>query len=246
MKDYSSVDFCGDFHSHSIASIHAYNTIFENIARAKELGFSFLAITDHGIGFPDGPVLDYFNNLVALPRIYNGVTVLRGVEANIMDGSGRLDMPETTFRRLDVVIASIHRQTFSDCGFDACTEAYLGVSRNPFVKIIGHCGTAQFKFNYERVIPVFGEYGKIVEMNTHSFICRKDSYENCKEIMSLCKKHGVRIAVNSDAHVITEMGLFSEARAMLSELDFPVELIVNASKENANSYFESQGFDFRI
>ncbi len=240
------VHFIGDFHCHTIASIHAYNTIFENVERARELGFLYLAITDHGIAVPASPPIEYFDNLEALPRKYRGVTILRGCEANILDRSGRLDMPEETLKKLDINIASLHTVTFADRGFDACTEAYLNIAKNPYIDIIGHSGTNMFKFDYEQVVPVFKKYGKIVEMNTHSFICRKDSYLNCREIMRLCKKYESPIMVNSDAHVITEMGEFEEAREMLKDLDFPVELVINASKESTNAYFEKKGFDFRI
>ncbi|MDY0371847.1 MAG: phosphatase [Bacilli bacterium] len=228
----------GDLHCHTIASVHAYNTIFENISRAKELGYKVLAITDHAIAVPASAPIEYFDNLIALPRKYQGITILRGCEANILSGDGEIDMPIETLRKLDIVIASIHTVCYDFKNYKDCTHAYEVVASNPLVNIIGHSGTTQFPFDYEKVVPLFAKAGKIVELNTHSFICRKDAYDNCKRIMSLCKKHDCRIAVNSDAHVITEMGNLDEARKMLEDLDFPEELIINANETNMKTYLD--------
>lgn len=108
------------------------------------------------------------------------------------------------------------------------TRAYLKLAENPHVDVIGHCGDERFRFDYERVIPVFGREGKIVEINNHSFAIRPGSAENCREIALLCKKHGVRVVVNTDAHFAMEIGQVPQALAMLESIDFPEELVVNA------------------
>ena len=44
-------------------------------------------------------------------------------------------------------------------------------------------------------------------------------------------KHDVRIAVNSDAHTCYAVGEIAPALAMLEEIGFPEELILNATTE---------------
>ena len=44
------------------------------------------------------------------------------------------------------------------------------------------------------------------------------------------------IVVDSDAHFETEVGCFDQALAMLREIDFPQELILNASEQRLNDY----------
>lgn len=240
------MNIIGDLHCHTIASVHAYNTIFEMIGHAKAIGLKVVAITDHGIAVPVSAPIEYFNNLIALPRMYQGVVVLRGCEANIMDYDGRLDMPEETMDQLDLVIASMHNACIQPGTKEDHTRAYLAVAQNPYVDIIGHAGTSCYPFDYEAVIPVMQQQGKVFEINTHTFICRPDSLKNCRRIASICKECGCPILINSDAHVITEMGIYAEALQMLQEIHFPEELILNGSSENMNHYLEKLGIDVRI
>ncbi len=231
-----------DLHCHTIASVHAYNTLRDNINAAKRLGLSALAITDHGIGCPDGPLLSYFENLNSLPRRVEGLDLLKGVEANIMDMEGNLDMPRQLLGKLDIVVASFHSTCVKPSTAEDHTNAYLNIALNPDVDIIGHSGTPEFLYDYERVIPIFREYGKIVEINAHTFICRKKSIPNCKRIIELCKKYEVPVMVNSDAHSEFEVGLWSEAIEMLTESNFPDSLVVNANEENLERFFHHIGY----
>lgn len=92
----------------SLASSHAYSTVTEVARQAAAMGMLAVGCTDHGIGIEDAPHLWHFLNLRILPPYIDGVRVLRGVEANVMDFTGRLDMPEEAFQRLELVIASMH------------------------------------------------------------------------------------------------------------------------------------------
>ena len=94
-----------DFHCHTLASSHAYSTVAEVARQAAAMGLLAVGCTDHGIGIEDAPHLWHFLNLRILPPYIDGVRVLRGVEANVMDFTGRLDMPEEAFQRLELVIA---------------------------------------------------------------------------------------------------------------------------------------------
>lgn len=226
-----------DTHCHTVASTHAYSTAKEMIDAASVMGLYAIALTDHGRAMPGSPGRWFFKNLVVIPRVVNGVRVLRGAEANVIDYDGTLDMPDVTLQELDWVIASMHREPLSGPrDIDACTNAWLGVCRNPNVNVIGHCGMETFKFDYERVIPEFGRAGKIVEINNNSFLVRPDAIPNCKRIAKLCKKHGVSVVVNSDAHFYTQVGHVEKAVALLSEIDFPEELILNADSKRFEAY----------
>jgi putative hydrolase len=85
-----------DLHTHSIASGHALSTIQENAQAAAKKGLEILGVTDHGPQTPGGPHVYYFYSLFALPDFLEGVRILRGVEANIIDGQGNLDLLEVT------------------------------------------------------------------------------------------------------------------------------------------------------
>lgn len=229
----------GDFHCHSLASVHAYSTIGENIEAAKVKGLKALAITDHAIGTEDSPSLSYFENLPSLPKVVDGVRVLTGVEANIMNFKGEVDMPVETLKKLDIVIASYHTSCTTPGTVQQHTESYLQLAKNPYINIIGHAGTENFAFDYEKVVPVLGEAKKVFEINDHTFKCRKKSISNCITIAKLCKKYGFRIMVNSDAHSKYDVGSCDNAFAMLEDIKFPEELIININEDRIAEYLNS-------
>jgi len=220
-----------DLHTHTLASDHAYSTLMELITEAANKGLKGIAITDHGPALPDAPCMMHFNNLKSIPRMVNGVLTLRGVEANLIDFEGNLDIPQNLLSLLDWVIVSIHADCFEAGTVEEHTRAWLGVVRNPLVDVIGHPGNGDYMFDYEQVIIEAKKYNKLIEINNHSFIhgVRMGSVANCPEIARLCKKHQVSVVVNSDAHFATQVGTFDSAFALLEKVDFPPELILNSS-----------------
>lgn len=228
-----------DMHCHTIASTHAYSSALENIKSAKEKGLYAIAITDHAENIPGAPGTWYFNNLTVIPKTVEGVKVLKGVEANVLNIKGELDVPLNLKAPLDWVIASIHDVAFTGKhGLEECTETWLNVCKDPRVNVIGHSGMATFAYDYEKVIPEFGRNGKLVEINNSSHHSRPGSEANCKKIAQLCKKYNVSIIVNSDAHFCTQVGSFDNALELLKEVDFPEELVVNANINQLNNYLK--------
>ncbi len=94
-----------DLHTHTVASGHAYSTVKELAEKAAVKGIKLLGITDHGLRMPGGPNAYYFSNLIELPDHMEGIEILRGVEANIIDHLGRIDMPKGILERLDLSAA---------------------------------------------------------------------------------------------------------------------------------------------
>lgn len=221
-----------DLHTHTIASTHAYCTLLEMADAAAQKGLKAIAMTDHGPGMPDGPHPWHFGNLRTLPPYIKGVRVLHGVEANIMDYEGTLDIEERYQEELDWVIASYHDPCRLPGTVEQHTRSYLKLAENPYLDVIGHSGTGSYAYDYEKVIPVFKAKGKLVEINSHSFAGREGAKENCRTIALLCKQYEVPIVVNSDAHSVFTLGDLSDALAMLSEIAFPLELVVNRTLDN--------------
>ncbi len=230
-----------DFHTHTVFSPHAYSTVTENAAAAAKCGMLAMACTDHAGATPDSGHHWHFTNMKCLPPTIEGVRVLHGMEANVIDFDGTIDASPKMRRQMDLVIASMHESSMPQGSVEEITRAWTAVAADPEIDIIGHSGTPCYAFNYETVVPLFGQHGKVVEINEGSFRVRRDSYENCKRIALLCKQHGVRIAVNSDAHFHTHVGQFDNAIALLTEIGFPPELIVNNSRESLDAFFEEKG-----
>lgn len=229
-----------DTHCHTVASTHAYSTILEMAAFAHKRGLTAIAITDHGPKMPDGAHEWHFANLRCLPKYIEGVRILHGAEANVLDYDGNIDLSERYQKELDWLIASCHDPVVKPGSIEENTAMYLNLAKNPNVDVIGHSGSELFKYDYERVIPVFGERGKLVEINAHSASARAGAKKNCIEIAKLCKKYSVPIVVNSDAHICFSVGDLDDATDMLASIDFPEDLIVNRSLDTLAEYIRKK------
>lgn len=227
-----------DTHCHTIASPHAYGTISENIAAASKRGLKALAITDHGPALPDSPHFWHFTNMRVLPRKVNGVILLRGVEANIMDTQGGLDLEEDCLENLDWVIASFHKQSFLVSTFARHTEALVRMAYNPHVDLFGHLDAPEYPFDVREVVKACKENGKFVEMNDSSSRIRTGGEEICRKIAIECMVQGVGVVMNSDAHCPWDIGKISTIAALLESVSFPEELVLNSKVENIINHIE--------
>lgn len=231
-----------DVHTHTIASGHAYSTLTENAKAASEKGIKVLGTTEHGITMPHSPHIWYFGNFKVLPRQMYGVTMLYGVEANIVDYNGTLDMDDFSLGKLDIVIASIHDEVYKLGTAEENTRAFINVIKSGKVDIIGHLGNPGVPVNFEEVVKCAKENDVLIEINNSSFTTsRVGSSGNCKEIALLCKKHKATLIINSDAHYCTLIGEFNEAVSMLESIDFPEELIINKEPKDLLARLKKKG-----
>ena len=223
-----------DLHTHTNCTAHAFDTAEVMAAAAAELGYKALALTDHASAMPDSPHIWHFANWSAMPRTLHGVAMLYGAEVNVMDTKGGLDLPQEILRRQDWVVASIH----SPCipGLLTRREAdrlWLAVAENPFVDCIGHSEQEHYRYDYDLVTRAFARNDKVVELNGNSFQVRTDGIPNMRALLKACLDNGCRVALDTDAHSVRQLKENMTALfALIDEIGFPSELIVNASKEN--------------
>ncbi len=234
-----------DLHTHTIASTHAYATVTEMTEEAGKLGLFALAITDHARTMPGAPGPFYFESLSILPEYFKGVRLLAGIEANICDYDGNLDVEQRLQNSLDWIVASMHMPTLKGKpSVEKCTNAYLKLAENPNVNVIGHSGSEYFKYDYDTVIPKFAKEGKLIEINDSAFRYQKDCLENCVNIAKLCKKYGARICVDTDSHFTHTLGRAYKTLEILRDIDFPEKLIVNTNVDNLKSYFDEKNISY--
>lgn len=232
-----------DTHTHTVASGHAYSTLKENAQEAFAKGLEAFVCADHGPAVPGcAPGFTFSSVLSHVPEVIEGVRVFRGVELNILDFDGTVDVEPKYLTGIDFGIASLHGVTYKSGSIEQNTQAMLCALSLPYVDVIGHPGNPNYPIDKERFVKEVAKSNKLVEINSHSFLVREGSEPNCKEIANLCKKHDVRIVVSSDAHICYHMGEFSRAVALLEECNFPEELVVSANLERFLGYLkEKQG-----
>ncbi len=219
-----------DVHVHTIASIHAYSTIRESIAAAKERGLALVGISDHGPALPGGTQEMYFRNFKVIRNKDFGIGVLMGAELNITDFGGSTDLREDTMRRLDYAIASLHDLCIHPGTAEENTRALIGAMKNPHVNIIGHPDNPQYPVDFDALAKAAKEHHVLLEVNNSSYLSegtRKGSDKKAAELLRACREQGTAVIMGSDAHIDLDIGNHTASRNILEQAGFPEELIIN-------------------
>ena len=202
-----------DLHTHTIASGHAYNTLYEMAQSAAEKGLALYGCSEHAPAMPGSCHKFYFSNFDVIPRVIRGIPVLMGTELNILDHTGRVDLEDHYLQKIDYAIASLHTPCIDNHGtVSDYTNAYLGVMENPLIHII------------------------------HSLApnsSRKGARENYEQLLTACMRYGTSIIIDSDAHCENDVGNHEMAHRLLADLHFPEELVVNTSLSKAAAFIPS-------
>ena len=238
-----------DIHTHTMFSAHAYSTIEENVYWAAERGLQVLGSADHLSSMVTACPNDlrsyqFFINQDIWPRIWSGVLVLRGAEADIVSLDGSLfgeDTPVTldiagdsysrqhslfdrVTRNLDYLVASVHNPQFAEGATLAqTTEMYINALEHPKVFMLGHTGRSGVPFDIDEVLLAAKAKHKIIEINNHSLEHGVDTehWAVCRKIAERCAELSVGIGVSTDAHIGMAIGKLDHARKMLDEAGFP-------------------------
>lgn len=235
--------YLSDLHTHSIVSGHAYSTLLENINYCAEKGIKILGTSEHAPTMPGAPHYWYFGNMKVVPRVINGITILRGCEANILDIDGSLDMTDESSRNLDYMIASFHEPVFKPKSKEENTAAILNVmDKYDKVEILGHLGNPNYELDYEAIVKKAKEKNIMIEINNSSLLgsSRVGSDVNCKKVALLCREIGTKVILTSDSHINTCIGVFNKGIELLEEIQMPKELVMN-DPEKLIAHLKSKG-----
>ena len=223
--------YLSDIHAHSIASGHATTcTITDMAKKASKAGLKLLGITDHGPATLAAGTPSYFRSLSYSPRKRFGVDLLFGVELNVLNTDGKVDLEKELLEKLDYAIVSMHAQNFRPLTREANTIAFLNAMKNPAVKVLGHCDNTQYPLNYDVLVKSAKENGVILEINEASLApygYRGDTRYNAFEILRCSAKHHNPIVLSSDSHGTEHIGDFTYAADFVHQAMFPESLILN-------------------
>ncbi|GMQ62066.1 phosphatase [Vallitalea maricola] len=234
------MDYILDVHTHTIVSGHAYSTMQEVVEQAAKKGLELVAITDHAPAMPGSAHMFYFSNLGVLPQYIDGVEVLKGIEANIINYNGDIDVSEVILKQLDIVIASLHPPCIDFGNIEENTNAIIGAMKNPYVNIIGHPDDARYPLDYDKIVKAAKEHNVLLEVNNSSMNPNgfRKGADKIKIMLEKCMKENVPVVINSDAHVSFDVGNFDSAIKLIEEINFPKELIVNTSTEKLKRFLK--------
>jgi DNA polymerase (family X) len=201
-------DLKGMIHLHTTWS-DGNQSIRDMSLAAKEMGFSYIAVSDHSRaavyanGLSIERVREQHKEIDDLNEEGLGIHILKSIESDILS-DGSLDYPEEVMDEFDLVIASIHS------GFHLSemqmTDRIIYAMRSPYMHILGHptgrllLSRDAYPVNMKEVIEAAAEYGKVIEINSSPY--RLDlSWKNS----IYAREMGVKLSINPDAHRISSL-----------------------------------------
>jgi len=221
----------GDLHMHTSASDGACS-VEEMAGTAMDLGYEYIAVTDHSraVGIAHGldarRLLAQGREIDALNRALcergEKFRVLKGAEVDIM-ADGTLDYPPEVTDTLDLVVGSVHSGFEMD--EERMTQRIIRGIRSGRIDILAHptgrlIGVRQpYRVDMEAVLDAAAECGVAMELN--SCPQRLDlSGVHCR----MAQARGLKVAISTDAHSPAQLsnmayGIHTAGRGWLEALD---------------------------
>lgn len=230
-----------DLHTHTVASGHAYSTLSENAQAASRKGLKLLGMTDHAPSMPGAPHLYHFGNLAILPEELFGVRILPGVEANIINHGGELDIPALYLMRLKLVLVGLHVICYPGGTSEQNTQAYIKAMENPMTDMMVHPGRPEFELDLEKVAFMSAQLNIPVEINNSSLSKEKSgAWGNCRRFARYMVKYKGPVILGSDAHFWDRVGDFSHALELVNEVGIKEYQVLNASSDRVLEYLATR------
>jgi putative hydrolase len=235
-----------DLHTHTVFS-HGSGTIEDNVIAARNKGIAKIGITDHGPGHIGYGVRRWnFAKMRAeverLSALYTDMEILLGLEANIVNTSGNLDIRPDEFEKFDFVIAGYHYGAVGGNPIANMVSAGKNLAQNKSgvatkrqiklntrnivralekndVKILTHPGD-KAPVDLLEIAIVCARTDTLIELNTNHMPKSADDIKT----MSLAP---ARFIISSDAHSPNRVGDFVAAVNLAYDAKLDMSRIVN-------------------
>ncbi|HLD19284.1 MAG TPA: DNA polymerase/3'-5' exonuclease PolX [Candidatus Nanoarchaeia archaeon] len=224
-------DMKGDFQMHTKFS-DGVNTIKEMAIAAKQLGYEYIAITDHSKserianGMDEKRLLQYVQEIRKAEKEVKGIRIFVSCEVSIkVDGS--LDYSDDILKKLDIVSVSIHsgfkmpKETMTQRICSALQNKYVDIFNHPTGRYINL--RDPYDFDFDKMVETSVKNKVHLEINASpERLDLKDS------LIRRAKELGAKFTVSTDAHSINglvamELGVAMARRGWLEKKD-----VVNA------------------
>ncbi|GAA2266225.1 DNA polymerase/3'-5' exonuclease PolX [Actinomadura luteofluorescens] len=203
----TEADVRGDLHTHTDLS-DGLASLPDMVAAAAARGYSYYAVTDHAPGLAmqrmtDEKTLAQREQVRALDGRCGGMRVLHGTELNI-DPDGGVDWPDGFLAGFDVCVASVH--SHFDQPSELMTRRLVRACENPYVDVLGHPTARQIgrrppvEADWDEVFAACARTGTVLEIDSSP-----DRLDLPAEHIRRARRHGVRFAVDTDAHAVPHL-----------------------------------------
>jgi DNA polymerase (family X) len=222
-------DMRGDLQMHTTAS-DGRNSIEQMGEAARELGYEYIALTDHSKAVTVANGMDEKRTLEQIKKIRSaqkrvddiGIRLLAGIECDILK-DGKLDLDDEVLAQLDVVVASIH--SYMNLTRAEMTDRLLAAIENPYVQIIAHptgrliMRREPYEYDMEKILDAAKQNGVAMESNAYP-----DRLDLNDVHLRMAKQRGVKVVISTDSHSTTHLpfmkyGVITARRGWIEKKD---------------------------
>jgi DNA polymerase (family 10) len=234
-------DIRGDIHMHTTAT-DGRATLEEMAEAARELGYEYIAITDHSkaiamaFGLDEKRVVEFAQTVRRINETGNlGIRIFSGLECDIMK-DGEMDIAWDALAELDIVIGSVHNNMNLEP--PAMTDRLLRALECPHLTALGHptgrllLHRDPYDFDFDRVIGEAIRRGVWLEINSSP-----ERLDLSANHVRAAKAKGAKFIVSTDAHhprhlLNMRYGIATARRAGLELADLMNTLSADRFSEN--------------
>jgi DNA polymerase (family 10) len=194
----------GDLHVHTSES-DGRASLEEMAQAAREMGYSYLAVTDHSKALAMANGLDEARVIAFARKVRElnargdlGIRILAGIECDIRR-DGTMDLADDALAELDLVIGSIH--SYMNLEPAEMTDRLLRALESPYLHVLGHptgrllLAREGYAYDFERVAEEAARRNVALEINASPE--RLDLYD---ARLRAAKARGCRFVITTDAH----------------------------------------------
>lgn len=230
-----------EYHCHTKYS-DGKSTMEENVIFARKIGLKKIGISDHGyrhkgfgVKYKDYPMMKA--EVEMLREKYPDIKIFLGVEANILDDKGNIDVDDYIHRYVDYVMAGYHFGSMppnfrglqnhirnfikplkpKEIRYN--TDALVNAMKNNKIFILTHPGDKGM-VEIEEVAEMAEKTKTVLEINAHH---DNLSFEQLMKV----KDYDIRFSVGSDAHRCTHMTMVDEAIKRAESAGIDPKRIIN-------------------
>ncbi len=215
----------GDLHIHTNWSDGTYPLEFY-VRKAEELGYKYLAITDHSLvnkGTVQMDAQKFLKQLKYIEEVQKSthVKIIKGVEMDINE-NGELDYSAEVMEKADFILGAVHFDYGK--GKEKALELLKILLENEYVKVIAHplnkVGKDLFGSHLDEIVEIAKRNKKAFEISLVPDRMRESEF-----LVEKLKDKSVKLSLGTDSHSIKQMELMSVASLWLDRLN--ANLIAN-------------------
>ncbi|HXI38810.1 MAG TPA: DNA polymerase/3'-5' exonuclease PolX [Bryobacteraceae bacterium] len=196
-------DIRGDIHMHTTET-DGRASLEEMAEAAKNIGYEYVAITDHSKaiamanGLDETRAVAFARQVRALNQDGLGIRVFSGLECDIMK-DGALDLSNEALAELDLVIGSVHSHMNMEAA--EMTDRLLRALECPHLKVLGHptgrllMQREPFPFDFDRIVAEAVKRKVRFEINASP-----ERLDLNGTLVRTAKSRGAKFTISTDAH----------------------------------------------